>query len=514
MPSPEPTFSVSGFAATMTIVAMGLGYSITASDPTILSANISEVRAGLALSGSTASFVASLATLTLAAAVLGAGALGDLYGMKRMYSVGLLGTMAFGVLAAASPNGLVLIVARAGVGLAFAFLLGLSLAIINNVFAPERRSAAIALYLGAGFALTTPAPALGGVLAEHVSWRAGFLVAPVIAVITLLITWRYVPETTRSARRLDLPGLVLVAVALLGVIYGISRLENGLHPGAVVPIVVGLLAGAGFVVRELRTPDPALDLRIFRSARFNAAVTAGATFNFLTGGSTILFAFYLVTIRGDSPALLGLLLIPATVLQAVAATGSGRAAARVGDRAVLVAGLVLLLAGLMVLTSLGEDTPLLVLFAAIALNAIGGAVVQTPQATIMMASAPADLGGSVSAVKSAVGQAGYSLGPALFGVVGTMLFVRDASGTTVAESQEAFRVAHGGAAASIGGVRVLDPDQARQIVEGSKFAMLNAIHTLSWIMAVVPAAAIVVALVLLRRSPTAGTGPSDGQANS
>jgi MFS family permease len=498
MSSGKPTTSVSGFAATMTIVAMGLGYSITASDPTILSANISEVRSGLALSGSTASFVTSLATLVLAAAVLGAGALGDRYGMRQMYVFGLVGAMGFGVLAAAAPNGLVLIVARGGSGLAFAFLLGLSLAIINDVFAPERRSAAIALYLGAGFAFTTPQPALGGVLAEHVGWRFGFIVAPAVAAITLLITLRYVPETTRSARKLDLPGLALVAAALLGVVYGISRLENGLHVGAVIPILAGLAAGAGFVMRELHTPDPALDLRIFTSARFNAAVTAGVTFNFLTGGSTVLFAFYLVTVRGDSPALLGLLLIPATVLQAVAATGSGRAAARFSDRAVLVTGLALLLAGLVVLTLLAEDTPVLVLFLGIALNAIGGAVVQTPQATIMMASAPADLGGAVSAVKSAVGQAAYSLGPALFGVVGTMLFVREAKGITVEESQEAFRVAHGGAPASVGGARVLDPDQARQIVEGAKLGMLHAIHTLSWIMAVVPAAAIVVALVLLR----------------
>ena len=105
---------VSGLAATMTVVAMGLGYSITAADPTILSANISEVRAGLDMSSSTASFVASLATLTLAAAVLGAGALGDLYGMRRMFTVGLFGAVGFGVLAAAAPNSAVLIGARAG----------------------------------------------------------------------------------------------------------------------------------------------------------------------------------------------------------------------------------------------------------------------------------------------------------------------------------------------------------------------------------------------------------------
>jgi MFS family permease len=172
------TEPVSGPAATMTVVAMGLGYSITAGDPTILSANISEVRAGLDMSPSMASFVASLATLTLAAAVLGAGALGDLYGMRRMFIVGLFGAAGFGVLAAAAPNTIVLIAARAGAGVAFAFLLGLSLALINAVFPEERRASAIAMYLGAGFALTTPMPAVGSLLAEHFGWRSGFLVAP------------------------------------------------------------------------------------------------------------------------------------------------------------------------------------------------------------------------------------------------------------------------------------------------------------------------------------------------
>jgi MFS family permease len=486
----------------MTIVAAGLGYAITGADPAILSANISEVRAGLQMSGATASFVASLATLTLAAAVLGAGALGDLYGMRRMFTLGLVGSIGFGLLAAAAPNAVVLIVGRAGIGVAFAFVLGLSLAIVNDVFPPERRAGAIAAYLAAGFAFTAPLPAAGSVLAEHFGWRTCFLVAPAVALITLVITMRYVPETPRSSRRLDLPGLMLVAVALLGLVYGISRLEAGLSTGAVVPIVVGLVAGAGFIVRELRTPDPALDLRVFRSGRFNAAVTAGATFNFVTGGSTILFAYYLVTIRGDSPEVLGLLLIPATVLQALAATGSGWAAARIGDRAVLVTGLALLLAGLLALTQLQQSTSIAVLFIAVALNAIGGAVVQTPQATIMMASAPADLGGSVSAVKSGVGEAGYSLGPTLFALVGTTLFFHNAMPKlaamhlTVDQGRDALRVAHGG-----GSPQVLDPERARQVVQGAEQSMLYAIHQLGWIMSVVPLVAIVVAMTLLRRTP-------------
>ncbi|MDG5486011.1 MFS transporter [Mycolicibacterium gadium] len=496
--------AMAGLAATMTVVAMGLGYSITAGDPTILSANISEISTGMHMSPRTASFVASLATLTLAAAVLGAGALGDLYGMRRMFSAGLFGTIGFGVLAAAAPNVAVLIAARAGIGVAFAFLLGLSLALINSVFPPERRAAAIALYLGTGFALTTPMPALGSTLAEHVGWRSGFLVAPAAALAALAIVWRFVPETLRAPRRLDVAGLVLVAVALLALVYGISGLQGGPHTEAFVCIAAGLVAAVLFVVWETRTPEPALDVRVFRYARFNAAVTAGATFNFLTGGSTILFAFYLVTVRGDSPTTLGLLLVPATVLQALAAMGSGRAAARFGDRSTLVVGLLLLLAGLLVLTTLDETTSLPVLFVAIALIAVGGAVVQTPQSTIMMSSAPTDLGGSVSAVKAAVGQAGYSLGPALFALVGTALFTQDAmrrfagSDISLAEAREALCVAHGTSVASTGGSNIVDPQRAREMVEGVTASMVDAIQTLSLAMTAVPVAAIVLALILLR----------------
>ncbi len=497
----------------MTVIAMGLGYAISIADPTILSANMSEVRIGLDITISTASFIASLATLTMAAAVLAAGTLGDLYGMRRMFVTGLLGTIAFGVLAAAAPSAAVLVVARAGVGVALAFLLGLSLALVNAVFPPGKRAAVIALYFGVGFAIATPLPAFGSMLSTHIGWRACFLVAPAIAVMTLVITLRYVPETPRAARSLDVPGLVLVGVALLGLIYGISRVEAGVDVAALAAILAGLLAAAGFVAWELHTPEPALNLRIFGSGRFTAAVTAGMSFNFLAGGSMILFAFYLVTVRGESPQVLGLLLIPATALAALAATAAGPAATRFGDRTVLVAGLAVMLAGLLLLRVFDENTSLAVVFAAVALNAVGGAMVGTPQATIMMASAPAQLGGAVSGVKSAVNQAGYSLGPAVFALVGINLVISGGmhrlagSGITLEEAREAFRATHGGLA---GGSHVVDPDRARMVSAAATQSMLDATHTVSLIMAVVPLAAIVVAVVLIKpTAPRGGAAPKD-----
>lgn len=496
----------------MTVIAMGLGYSFTAADPTILSSNLSEVSRGLGFNPGTASFVACLATLTLAAAVLGAGALGDVYGMKRMFLYGNFFSVAFGLLAAAAPNAGTLILARAGIGVGFAFVLGLSLAIVNAVFPPGRRAAAIAAYLGAGHGLSVVQPALGSWLATHFGWRACFLVTPALAVVTLLITLRFVPETVRDQRKFDIPGVLLVAAALITFIYGLTEMQTGLRPDALALVAVGVALGGAFVWWERRAAAPALDLRLFRSGRFNAALTAGATFNFLGGGATILFAYYLVTIRGETPEVLGLLFIPAMVAASAAAVLAGRAAARLGDRAVLVAGLAILLVGMVMLVALDADTPVAVLGVAVALNAIGGAVVQTPQSTIMMSSAPPELGGVVSAVKPAVGQAAYSLGPALFALVGTTLFLRDArpkldgSGITEQQARDALRVAHGGAPNSAAGSEVLDPEQARWVVSEADQSWLTAIHETSLLMAVVPAIAIVVALVLLR--PNRGSGTS------
>ena len=176
----------------------------------------------------------------------------------------------------------------------------------------------------------------------------------------------------------------------------------------------------------------------------------------------------------------------------------------------LVTGLGILAVSMAIPVLFDEHTAIAVLGAAVALNAVGGAVVQTPQSTIMMSSAPPELGGVVSAVKPAVGQAAYSLGPALFALVGTTLFLRDGrrklegSGISEEQAREALRVAHGGAPNLVAGSELLDPEQARWVVSEASQSWLAAIHDVSLIMTAVPVAAIVVAMVLLRPKRSAG----------
>lgn len=492
---------VTGFAAIMTTLAMGLGSAVAVGDLRILAANISLVRTGLQFSPGTTILVSSLATLTLAASVLGAGVLGDRYGMKRMFLAGAYAAVVFGFLGAAAPNVVVLMVTRVGIGVAFAFLTGLSLAIMNAVFPPGRRAAAIAWYLAAVYAFGVLPATAGSLLAEQIGWRSGLLVTPVLATLVVLITRRYVPETLTSHRGTDIIGLLLVAVALIGLTYGISELQSGVDLAAAAPILTGIVAAAAFVWWESRCSDPALDLRIFRSPRFSAMVTVGAANNLVQGGSMIMVTFYLVVIRDESTWALALMLIPATLVSALAAVVAGRAAARFGNCAVVVAGLSVLAVSLLVRLSFRIDTPIAVVAAVIALTTVGGAIVQTPQATVMMSSAPTHLGGVVSAVKASVGGTFYGFGSALFSMFGILLFVRDATpklAATGVSAEQAGEIlsATAGAPNTAG----LDPARAARVIAEATTSMLDTARTLNLVMTAIPVAAAVAVVVLFRRA--------------
>ena len=485
----------------MTTVAMGLGSAVAVGDLRILAANISLVRGGLGFSHGTTIFVSSLATLTLAASVLGAGVLGDRYGMKRMFVAGAWGVVIFGLLGAVAPNVVVLLIARACIGIAFAFLSGLSLAIMNAVFAPERRAGAIAQYLAVVYAFGVLPATAGSLLAEKISWRSGLLVTPVLAILVVVITVRYVPETASSHRRTDIIGLLLVATALLGVTYGISGLQTGLNPAALIPILIGLLAGTAFIWWELRVDDPALDLRIFRSSRFNAVVSAGAANNLVQGGSMTMVAFYLILVRDLSTWEFALLLIPATLVSALAAVAAGRAALRFGNCAVVVAGLVVLAVSLLVRLSFGIDTPIAVVGAVMALTTVGGAILQTPQTTVMMSSAPTNLGGVVSAVKASVGGTFYGLGAALFSLFGIILLIRSI-GPKLAEAGISLEQAGdilGARTTGEPGSTGVDSQLAAWVVSEATASTIDAAGVLNLTMMLIPLTAIVIVVLLFRR---------------
>ncbi len=275
-----------GSAAQLTVLAVGIAVAITAGDPTILAGNLGKIVSSLNVTVDTASFIAGLATLTSAAATLGAGTLGDLFGSKRLFVIGLLGAITCDLVSMAAPSAVVLIAARAIMGVSFALLFGLALAIISSAVAPQKRAKAIGLFLGATALAHMPLPMIGDWLANTIGWRAMFSVSPVVALVSLPIAFRYMRESPRAEDRgVDVVGMLAAAVMLLGLVYGISQMQNRLTVRVIVPCLIGLIAGVLFIWWELRTPNPALDLRHLSISPVQRSRSSGCGDQFLDGRS-------------------------------------------------------------------------------------------------------------------------------------------------------------------------------------------------------------------------------------
>ncbi|OOK64106.1 putative membrane protein [Mycobacterium kansasii] len=184
---------------------------------------------------------------------------------------------------------------------------------------------------------------------------------PAVALLTIPITIRFVPETFRiNDRRIDYPGIAAAGFMLVSFVYGLSRLAHG--PAAAAPLlVVGLAAGVFFVWWELRTDHPALDLRIFRAGPFNAAVIAGLAFNFLSAGLILILSYYATVVRGYSLTVLGVLLLLGAAVQAPAAVAAGRMMTRTSARATILLGLGLLAGATGVFATFGMGTSIVVI---------------------------------------------------------------------------------------------------------------------------------------------------------
>ncbi|WP_062079245.1 MFS transporter [Demequina globuliformis] len=508
------------------LIGCGVGFAITGADPAIFSANIADIRADLSLSGSQTAFIASLATLMLAATILGAGVLGDILGKKKMFIVGALITAAGEVLVALAPDFVFLMVARTVVGIGFAFLLGLSLTIVNSSFPPEQRPRAIGMYLAVSFAACAPMPAIAGLVSTWLHWRAGFLVFALFGLVTALIAWRYFDTIPKAAgRKFDVPGIALAAVTLVGIVYGISKLQDGINAASLVPLGIGVAGMVAFIMVEKRVEQPALDLRLFQRKPFNAGVVGGAVFNFFNGGFTLLVSYYLVVVEGRSAAIVGLLFIPAAILQAFAANWAGRSIVVRGNRKTMMIGLSVLAATALIFASLAAGSPMWLVILAFAALSVGNALSQTPEANLMMSFAPRELGGSIAGVKSGLGQTFYSLGPVVFTLVGT-LFLRglasddlEAAGYTSEDVRRAMEASQGTSTSpSAGGATVLDPEQAAAVTEAIREPFAQALQLTSLVMLAVPIVALVLVHWLLPKrlpgvdeaatpSPPAPAGP-------
>jgi EmrB/QacA subfamily drug resistance transporter len=421
--SPDPPGLRFGTAAGRWVVAVTvLGSAIAAIDSTVVGIALPAIGRNFDLSVSSLQWVVSAYLLALAGLLLVGGSLGDRFGRRRVFLVGVICFALTSLVCAVAPDAAVLITGRALQGVGAALLTPGSLAILRASFAPDDQGRAIGAWSGLGGVATAIGPFVGGFLISAVSWRLIFLINLPIAVLVVVMGVRHVPETTdpTAGGRVDITGAVLISAGLVGVTAGIIDASNHRFgsPSVVGVLLVGVLALAVFVVVELRTSRPLLPLAIFRSTQFTATNLVTFIVYAALSGALFLLPIELEQVAHYSPFEAGASLLPLTLIMLVFSARSGALASRIGPRLQMTVGPVVVGAGMVLFRLVGPSGAYLteVLPALVVLSA-GLALTVAPLTTTALSSAPLDHAGVASAVNNDVARAGGLIAVALLPVV-------------------------------------------------------------------------------------------------
>jgi EmrB/QacA subfamily drug resistance transporter len=405
------------------LAACVLGSSMAFIDSSVVNVALPKMESELAATLSAMTWVINSYTLCMSALLLIGGALADQVGRRRIFVIGLSIFAAASVGCGLAPDVNKLILARAVQGVGAALLIPCSLAIIGAVFDEKERGAAIGVWSAASAIAAGGGPLLGGWLVDHTSWRAIFLINPIVAIPTILIALRRVPESVdpEARRGLDLTGAALAFLGLGLLVYGlIAASERGWSTW----IVVGsLLAGAfllvGFVVAEYRGRAPMMPLEVFRSPTFSGVNILTLLLYGALGGTMFFIPFLLIQVHGYSATEAGAVFLPLTVLLALLSRWGGGLADRFGARIPLIVGPVIVAIGFFLLALPGTGgsywTTFLLPFLVLGL---GMSITVAPLTTTVLNSVAAHQTGVASGINNAVAQVASLLLIAVLSTVG------------------------------------------------------------------------------------------------
>lgn len=345
--------------------------------------------------------------LTLAGLILLGGSLGDRYGRRRIFVMGVVWFAAASLLCGVAPSAGVLVAARALQGIGGALLTPGSLALIQASFHPDDRGRAVGLWSGFGGIGAAAGPFLGGWLVDGPGWRWIFLLNVPLALLCAPIALRHVPESAdgRTHGRFDVLGAVLAALALALVTYALIEARQGSLIVAVAALA-GLAAGVAFVYVEKHRPDPMLPLDIFASRQFTAVNLVTLCVYAAFGGFFFLTALQLQVAVGWSPLAAGTSLLPTTLLMLLFSARSGALADRIGPRIPLTVGPLLCAAGMLLMLRVGPGASYVAdVLPAVLVLGTGMVTLVAPLTATVLASVETARAGLASGINNAAARA-------------------------------------------------------------------------------------------------------------
>ncbi|SDO55708.1 drug resistance transporter, EmrB/QacA subfamily [Streptomyces sp. cf386] len=384
-----------------------LGSSMAMLDSTVVNVALPRIGEDLDADLAALQWTVNAYMLTLAGLILLGGSLGDRYGRRRIFVIGVVWFAAASLLCGLAPNAGVLIAARALQGIGGALLTPGSLALIQASFHPDDRSRAVGLWSGFGGIGAAIGPFLGGWLVDGPGWRWVFLLNVPLALLCAPIAVRHVPESGDGTKhgRFDVLGAVLGAASLALVTYALIEAPQG---GLAVALtaVAGVAAGIAFVVVEKRRSDPMMPLDIFASRQFTAVNVVTLCVYAALGGFFFLAALQLQVVSGYSALGAGTALLPTTVLMLLLSARSGALADRIGPRIPLTVGPLLCAVGMLLMLRVGPDATYATdVLPAVLVLGFGLVTLVAPLTATVLASVDVSRAGLASGINNAAARA-------------------------------------------------------------------------------------------------------------
>ncbi len=407
--SASPTqLRLGGASGRWLLVAAVLGSGLAGLDATVVNIALPAIGDDLHADVAALQWTTNGYPLTLAALVLLGGSLGDRYGRRRVFVVGVVWFALASAMCGLAPTTTVLVAARALQGVGGALLVPGSLAMISASFVPGDRAKAIGAWSGFGGIAGAIGPFLGGYLVAGPGWRWIFVINVPLAAVAVAVAWRHVPETRDpvAVPYLDILGAGFAAIGLGGITYALIAAGTGWSSTVAGAAGVGLAGLVGFVRTERRSPHPMLPPAIFANRQFTAANVI--TF-FVDGASCGVFFFLVVTLQvvsGFSPLLAGTALLPITVILLVFSARVGVMTARIGPRLPMSLGPLIAAVGVLLFLRIDPDASYLTeVLPAVTVFGVGLALIVAPLTTTVLAAAETRRAGVVSGVNNAVARA-------------------------------------------------------------------------------------------------------------
>jgi EmrB/QacA subfamily drug resistance transporter len=421
----------SGFSSRqkLTLLATSVGLFMIYLDATIVNVALPDIQKDFDAGEQGLQWVVAAYSLTMGMFIMSAATLSDQKGRRKAFIGGMVLFAAASAMCGAAPSLGVLNVGRGLQGVGAATVNVASLALVSAAFPdPKAKAKAIGLWTGIASVGLAIGPTLGGVLTESIGWRSIFFVNVIIGAVGVVLVLAFVKESRDpTPRSLDPPGQLLFIAAIGTLTYA---LIEGPHTGWLSPLILGLFVGSAvlivvFVVVELRSADPMMDVRVFGDRVYTTALLTLFTVLFSVYGILLVLTQYLQNVRDYSPERAGVVLLAFTLPMIVLSPLAGAMAARDGGRRPTLAGVTALVLGLLVII-VGIGRPLYIIVIGLLLIAVAAGLSLSPTTNVAMSSIPPDRAGMASGIMSAQRALGSTAGFAIMGsvlaaVVGSVL---------------------------------------------------------------------------------------------